>query len=210
LRRASFIAGLAATLWIGWAAPAPAGVPVNIDVYDWLFLPEDVEHSVLGTGVIWNWNGGSGTTSDEHNVREDSKLFRSPLKDEGSFQISPSAGTYHYYCEPHLDSNDMQGGLKITPAYTELSNPDELRIVWAQDNSDTGDRFDVRYRVGIGPFKTWKKDTAKLSGRFGRQDEPVAVKPGKTYSFKVRSGLASKPSKQSKYSPALVVDVPAR
>ena len=210
MRRASFIAGLAATLGTIWAAPASAGVPVDIDVYDWNFLPKEAEHSVLGTGVIWDWNGGSGTTQDEHNVREDSKLFRSPLQDEGTFQISPSAGTYHYYCEPHLDSNDMQAELKITPAYTELSNPDELRIVWAQDDSDTGDRFDVRYRVGMGPFKTWKKDTARLSERFGRQDEPVDVKPGKTYTFKVRTGLASNPTKQSKYSPQLVVEVPAR
>jgi plastocyanin len=209
VRRASFIAGLAGAIALGWSAPASAGVPVNIDVYDWMFLPDVAEQSALGTGVIWNWNGGSGTTQDEHNVREDSKMFRSPLRDQGTFSISPSAGTYHYYCEPHLLSNQMEGKLKIMPAYTELS-PDQLRITWAQEESDTGDRFDVLYRIGEGPFKTWHKRTAKRSGRFGRLDEPVDVKPGKTYSFKARTSFAAKPSKQSNYSPLLVVDVPAR
>ncbi len=208
LRRASFIAGLAATLGVACAAPATAGTPLGIDVYDWFFSPEAGEQSVTGPGISWNWNGGGGNTQDDHNVREDSRMFRSPLQDTGTFQISASAGTYHYYCEPHLESNDMEGELKITPAYVPLANPDELRIVWSNGDDDTGDRFDVRYKVGDGQFKTWKNDTAKSAQRFGRLDQPVDVKPGKTYTFKARTGVAAKPSKQSMYSPLLVVDAP--
>ena len=147
------------------------------------------------------------TTANTHNVREDSKLFRSgPLTDSGTYHIVPSAGTYHYYCESHGSENGgMDGVLKEIPV-AGPRNADFFTVGWAPaEDTDTGDQFDVRYKVEDGEWKTWFKNTDKIGWKFGRNDKPIDVKPNKTYRIQARSELHSNPSKHSGFSPSLVV-----
>ena len=75
-------------------------------------------------------------------------------------------------------------------------------VRWAAPGTNTGNSFDVMYRVGSGPWKTWRNNTSAKSMVFGRGG-PVAVARGKTYSFKVRSGSAPV-GRQSGFSPVKV------
>ena len=48
----------------------------------------------------------------------------------------------------------------------------------------------------------WKRDTARLSGTFGRKRKPVKVKGGRRYKFQARSRDGKG---RSEWSPTLVV-----
>src|SRR3954470_18610255 len=74
------------------------------------FAPQNVTKTVGVGGIHWQWNGA------HHNVREDSKLFYSGSETSAphSFDVIPSAGSFHYYCEVHR-AFGMQGTIKIRP-----------------------------------------------------------------------------------------------
>jgi plastocyanin len=173
-----------------------------------LFSPDHASGSALNQpGFQWDWGKG---TIDEHNVRQDSKLFYSgqPTDFQQPFRIDASAGTYHYYCEVHgSKSGGMDGELDVAPSSGSLKQKHGGRIVfeifWASENADTGNQFDVQYRVGNRDWKYWKKNTAKRHGLFGKNGKPVTVKDGKVYKVRVRSEKASNPDKRSDWSPAL-------
>ena len=86
-----------------------------------------------------------------------------------------------------------------------LSAPAGLNftVKWASSTTQTGNRFDVMYRVGSGPWKTWRNNTSARSMVFGARSQPARVARGKTYSFKVRSGQGTG-SIQSGFSPVKV------
>ena len=73
-------------------------------------------------------------------------------------------------------------------------------VKWAAAGTNTGTSFDVKYRVGSGPFKTWRTNTTAKSLVFGKGG-PVAVARGKTYSFQVRSGTGARESLFSPVKP---------
>ncbi|WP_255171553.1 halocyanin domain-containing protein [Natrononativus amylolyticus] len=57
-----------------------------------------------GTTVVWEWTGDGGG----HTVTEDDGLFESDMKTDAgeTFEYTfDDAGTYRYYCEPHLNVN---------------------------------------------------------------------------------------------------------
>lgn len=193
------------------AAPASAGGTDTIQVGDDFYEPEKYKGSV-GTDVNWLPDPGAG---GEHNVLASGKLFDSgPLTTTIDYTISPSAGTFAYYCEAHgtRSGQGMAGTLKVPPSQSMMKRGgDVFGVEWAPLGSDTGDRYDVRYKgPGTdGKYKTWLKNTNSESGTFGAGNEPTNVKPGKTYSIQVRSEDSSNPDKRkSDWSPALKVDVP--
>lgn len=188
------------------AAPASAGGIDTIQVGDDFYEPEKHEGSV-GTDVNWLPDPGA---ADEHNVLASGKLFDSgELTASIDYTISPSAGTFPYYCFSHgtKSGSGMAGTLKIPPRQAATKRGgDVLGVAWADGSTDTGDRYDVRYKgPGTnGEYKTWLKNTEEEDGTFGAGNEPTNVKPGKTYSFQVRSEDSSNPSKRkSGWSPAL-------
>src|SRR3954454_6364392 len=83
------------------------------------YSPKTVTKSVGAGAIHWQW-GTSGSTFAAHNVREDNKLFYSgglTNSDPGGYTITPSAGSFHYYCELHgSPSGGMAGTIKIRPA----------------------------------------------------------------------------------------------
>jgi plastocyanin len=191
------------------SAPAWAGVTQAIDVVDDDFEPATSESSVGAGGFVFDWGAGTGR---EHNVRQDRRLFSSgPKTDSGQFVLDqPSAGTFPYHCQIHGNpGSGMHGTLEVRPSL--LLTPSKrkrgdliIAVAWAE-STDTGDQFDVKYRVNDGKWKLWKQNTAKPEGAFGRNDKPVEVNPTKTYRFKVRSEKKGKPDRRSGFSPPLVV-----
>jgi hypothetical protein len=80
-----------------------------------------------------------------------------------------------------------------------------FRPAWALDITRTGNSFDVRFKVGNGKWRLWKDDTRARRALFGKNGEPVEVKPSKQYRIQARSQKRSNPAKRSGWSPALVV-----
>lgn len=213
---------LAALVAVGvLALPATALAAEEIMVGDDFFDPETVSADVSPAGETtfhWQWGPAGLGTSRPHNVRQDDRLFRSgDPKRSGDYELTASAGTYGYYCEVHGGPGSGQHGtLKVSPIATPLSaeaagkatssgaaEPFEVR--WASDQTESGNRFDVRYRVKGRKWKRWKEDTKRPSAAFGANDKPVRVKPGKTYQVKARSQKGKREKRRSGFSPKLSI-----
>ena len=195
------------------ATPASAGETDTIEVGDDFYAPDKYNGS-LGTDVHWLPDGGAG---DQHNVRASGKLFKSgPLTDDIDFTISPSSGTFAYYCLEHGTKSGlgMAGTLKIPPRQAATKRGgDVIGVAWSDSSTDIADQYDVRYKgPGTnGQYKTWLKNTDEEEGTFGEVDDPTDVKPGRNYSFQVRSEDSSEPSKRrSDWSPTLKVTAGTR
>ena len=188
--------------------PASAAVlPVPVAVKDNKFNP-DALALPLGVAVEWRW---ADNLENEHNVRQDSSLFNSGTPTDNpseTFQRRPSAGTFHYFCEVHGSKRGgMDGVIRVRPFMTATGGADdEFTVVWVNGTSDTGNQFDVRYRIGKkDELKPWLTDTSLGQAVFGAGDSPVDVKPGKAYYFKARSQSSSNPTRPSGWSPRLKV-----
>jgi plastocyanin len=195
------------------AAPASAGDTDTILVDDDFYDPEKYSGSI-GTDVRWLSDSGALLA---HNVRASGKLFNSgPLTTDTDYTISPSAGTFAYYCLEHgtRGGGGMAGKLKIPPRQAATKRGvDVIGVAWAEGSNNTGDRFDVRYKgPGTdGKYKSWLKNTDEEEGIFGEGDDPANVRPDKNYSFRVRSEDSSDPSKRnSDWSPTLKVTAGTR
>jgi plastocyanin len=175
---------------------------------DDVFFPDQATGDVNSDNIFqWTWGAG---TIDEHNVRQDSKLFYSgqPTDQRPSFDVVFSAGTYHYYCEVHgSKSGGMDGEVAVSPALGDTKRKRGVEFVfsiqWASEATATGNQFDVQYKVGSGEWKYWKKNTSKDEGLFGKNGKPVAVNLDKVYKVRARSEKASNPKRRSGWSPPL-------
>ena len=203
MRRSLVISAAAVVL----ALPATAGAaPRQIDVGDDFFAPKRPPARDFAPGPSFRWTRAGGSFSD-HNVRQDDRLFRSGNLTGGpiNFAINASAGSYHYYCELHREVG-MAGRVKVRPIALTDSLIGQIEVRWASSNTDTGSRFDVRYRVDKRRWKTWKNDTRAFHAAFGRNDRPVNYRPNRhTYKIKVRSERR-RVTKRSDWSPVLTLN----
>jgi plastocyanin len=188
---------------LGVAVPAHAGnIAEIVEVGDNFFDPDTVAGAHPGEAVRWDWVGTSAT----HNVRQVRGLFRSPLSNEPGTMYTRtfSAGTFPYECEIHAPF--MAGTVKVQ--VWQGATPSGLPLIkWAFPNSDTGNAFDVQFRVGDGRWRPWRTDTLKLQGAFGRNDRPVRFNPAREYWFRARSQKGvNTPAKISGWSPATEYD----
>ena len=189
------------------ASSALAGTTTVIAVADDEFTPDAVVIPVTLGPVSWRWDDA---VVDEHNVRQDSKLFYSgePTSTTTTqYTISASAGTYHYYCEVHGSrSGGMDGKLRVRPEFYPAPGKRGPAIVfgvrWAT-GTGTGDQWDVKYkgRGSGGKYVTWLKNTEDLSAVFGEGGEPVAPQAGDVFRFKARTERSSNPDRHSGFSP---------
>ena len=186
---------------------AVAGPPASqVTVKDDSFAP--TQPAPLNFGGQLHLEARAGRV-DEHNVHQVAGLFRSGNPTKTSFtaahpySITPSAGSYTYYCDAIARTNGRQDrGPPIVEPGTLGSR--SFGVQWAsRTNKETGTRFDVRYQVG-GKWKAWKNDTASFHGTFGKHRRPVRVKPRHTYKIEVRSEQQNT-RKKSDWSPALSV-----
>jgi plastocyanin len=204
MRRSLVISATAVAL----ALPAAAGaVPRQIDVGDDFFAPKRPPARNFEPGPSFRWSNGGGT-DNRHNVRQDDKLFFSGNLTRGpiDFAINASAGSYHYYCEDHGSrQGGMAGVVKVRPIDLPDSLVGEIEVRWANSSTDTGSRFDVRYRVDRRDWKIWKNDTPGLDAAFGHNDNPVNFRPNRhTYKIEVRSERRQV-TKRSDWSPPLTL-----
>lgn len=186
-----------------WAGPPPTG----IEVRDNEFVPDDASQ-IVESSTTWQW---ADDITDEHNVREDHKLFYSGAPTSNTATDATrriSAGTFHYYCEVHgSKTGGMDGVVTVTPLQLPPLTNDLFGVRWSDGSFDTGDRFDLRWKGpgSDGEYKTWRKNTSLATDDFGEFDDPVDVKPGKTYRVQARSEIASNPKRHSGWSPPLKV-----
>lgn len=168
------------------------------------FGPKAVTKNVGAGAIHWAW-GTNGTTFAAHNVREDNKLFYSgglTNSKPAGYTVTPSAGSFHYYCELHgSPSGGMAGTINIKPAVFNKT-ASSFGVRWSPGTNQTGNAFDVRYRVDGGAWKTWKNHVAAASAIFGAGNQPVHVGPGHTYEVQARSEKTSNVSKASGWSPS--------
>jgi len=188
------------------ALPAVAGAaPREISAGDDFFSPKKPAARNFQAGPSFHWSRAGGSSND-HNIRQDDKLFFSgnPTSGPINFTINASAGSYHYYCQIHRFSG-MSGVVKVRPRAVPDSVAGEILVRWADSNTNTGSRFDVRYRVDRRKWKAWKNDTRKLQGTFGHNDRPVNFNLNRhTYKIEARSERRQV-SKRSDWSPALTL-----
>jgi plastocyanin len=169
----------------------------TVNVANNFFSPDGVTKTVGTGGIHWQWSGVF------HNVRQDSRLFRSGPATSAphSFDVVPSAGSFHYYCEVHGSrTGGMDGTLKIRPQIFNKT-PTSFGVKWSPGTGDTGGKFDVRYRVNGGTWKAWKNDTTTAQGTFGLNGKPVVLRSGHTYDIQARSEKSTDTSKSSGWSP---------
>jgi plastocyanin len=189
---------------LAYASVAGAAA-TQIKVADNFFSPRTPPVRNLASGASFTWTRASGSVN-AHNVRQDFSLFRSGDVTSGpiNYSVSASAGTYHYYCELHRDLG-MDGVVKVRPTFLADPAGAPFTVRWALLGTTTGNKFDVRFRVGTTTtWRLWKNDTSARSGVFGQNGQPVQVVTGRTYQFQVRS--ENDPTKPSGWSPALTVN----
>jgi plastocyanin len=205
MRRWLTIAGVA----VGLALPVFAfgAGPTEIQIKDNFFTPASPAARAFQTGASFHWSRAAGS-GGAHNVFQDAGLFKSGGLTSGpiNFTISASAGSYHYYCQLHgSPAGGMAGVVKVRPIFNAAPTGNPFTVIWADLGTNTGKAFDVRYKVGAGAWKIWKNDTLQFKAVFGQNMLPVAVMPGTTYQFQVRSEQKSNHAKASGWSPALSV-----
>src|SRR5680860_278382 len=173
-------------------APAPLGAATKgVKVADNSFNPKNVGVRV-GDSVRWT---AAAASLDNHNVREDRKLFYSgAVQANIDFQTRFSAGTFRYYCELHVSTDGMRGIVNVPATVSSAPQGLPFTVRWATGKTKTGGRYDVQFRVGTKRWRTWKTNATTGSGVFGKGKKPVAVVNGKKYSFRARSKNKQGPS----------------
>jgi plastocyanin len=201
----SYVIVATAALAAALAAPSVTSASTTITIQDTnSYNPASATLELGGGSFDWQWGPGGAGTVEPHNVVQDDGLFSSgaPVSaDPDGYSVTASAGSYPYFCQIHFG---MVGRVNVRPVLGP-TDPGQgpIRLSWATPATTTGDSYDVRYRAGK-KWKTWKSDTSKLAGTFGKKKKPVKVKTGRTYRFQVRSRSGRKT--RSKWSPELVVD----
>ena len=190
IKRAAGIAVGALALGVLTGPPVVAAITTNVDVNDAkVFTPKTVTIPVGGS-VHWSASG-----VDDHSVTQDDLVFDTGAPRPGiTLTQTFSAGTYPYHCRKHgVSGGTMKGTVRVSPQVAPAPAGLAFTVKWAAAGTDTGNSFDVKYRVASGPWKTWKNNTSAKSMVFGKGG-PVAVARGKTYSFQVRSGTGANES----------------
>jgi plastocyanin len=188
--KASLVTGLAATAVVAAGLLASPGVAAtrNVDVNDDRFFDPQNISSAVGGSIHWSASG-----IDDHSVTQDSLLFDTGAAAPNlDFTRTFSAGTFPYHCRKHGDQG-MRGTVRVAPTVVSAPAGLAFTVKWAAAGTQTGNSFDVKYRVGSGAWKTWSTNTSARSMVFGKGG-PVAVARGKTYSFQVRSGSGASES----------------
>lgn len=170
---------LAALLAVPALAHAQGSV-TEVGVDEFSFDPESVTTDAGVASIHWSWTGDVA-----HNVRQQDRIFYSgDIETSGDFTITPSAGTFNYFCEPHgfVSSSGKLTGMAGRVAVRPTATPQGKKtlVTWATETTDTGNRYDVRQKVGSKKPKLVEEKTKAIEGAF-------KLRPGTRYRFEVRS-----------------------
>jgi plastocyanin len=180
IRRLIRGAALGAVL-TGLFASSVSAATVQVSANDTrTFSPQSVTVAP-GSSVHWTASG-----VDDHSATQDQGLFNSGLPAPNlDFTRTFSAGTFAYHCEKH-GVDGMRGVVRVAPQVLTAPTGLPFTVRWAT-TTQTGNRFDVQYRVGSGAWRNWFSDTSARSAVFGSRSRPVRLVRGKSYSFRVWS-----------------------
>lgn len=183
--------------------PAGAGaVTEEVVVADFSFTPR-AARILAGDTVHWS---RARSALERHNVRQRQELFVSgPASDAPDWQYSRifSAGKFPYNCTLH--PVQMVATVRVKPRKESAPDGRPFTVHWASSETNTGNVWDVQYRVDGGTWRSWKTDTARFRAVFGRDGRPVRVRDGHRYDFRVRSQKnATTPLQRSGWSPILM------
>ena len=200
LRRYVIISMLG-TLAAALAAPAAASASASITLQnDDTFNPRRATLDLGDGSFDWEWGPGGIGTVERHNVVQDLELFDSgePVRsDPDGFSVTASAGSYSYFCEIHVG---MVGEVRVRPVTVASRASGGVRVGWASQDTTTGTRYDVRYKAKR-KWRSWKKRTSKVGGKFGRNGKPVKLKRKVKLQARSRAG-----KRRSDWSPTLVLE----
>jgi plastocyanin len=185
------------------AVPVSSGgldetVQVRDDEFDPAVVPSTTNPLLAGESIEWEWAFDVEST---HDVRQLRGLFRSPLTNVPGTQYlrTFSSGKFQYECSIHGPS--MSGTVRVM-IFVDTAPSGLPLLRWAFPDTNTGNAFDVRFRVGDGRWRPWKTDTTKGFGVFGKDGRPVRYNPDKEYSLRARSQKGvNTPAKVSRWSP---------
>jgi len=172
------------------------------------FSPRTASYALLEGNFYFEWGdvGDGGNSLRRHNFVQDDRLFRSgdPTKTGGNLALSVSAGKFDYYCQVHggPGREGMSGRVQVKPIRGPAF-PDGIPVDWALDGSETGNRYDVRFKVDNGDWRPWKNGAAARDDVFGAGGDPVNYNATREYRVQARSTVASDPGRRSGWSPTL-------
>ena len=170
-------------------APARGGT-ADVAIHDHYYAPA-TRRVAVGDSVHWF---RAEDSNGFHNVREDGRLFWSGRSTGGpiDYRVVFSAGTFHYYCSTHgypveVDLDGMEGFVRVPVLISSPPDGVTFTVRWATDAAETGNAYDVQFRVGSGNWRTWRTDSTNNRAVFGKDGQPVRVRAGIRYSFRARS-----------------------
>jgi plastocyanin len=199
-RLIALIAALGALSATPAGAQAAATITVEPTPNSNTYAPVRVTKSLDEAQFTWIWGPNGAGAVAPHDVMQDAGLFDSGTAvTEGRYELTASAGTFPYFCSIHFG---MEARIAVRPVAAG-GYPDPFGVAWASDATETGRKFDVRFKVGKGRWQMWRNDTTGFKAIFGRGGRPVDVDAGKTYAFQARSVRTKR--KLSDWSPALKV-----
>jgi plastocyanin len=194
MRKLAMVLGMA----LACSIPSMAGAATTqVGVKDYAFAPKAVKVAV-GDSVHWSRDVGS---IGMHTVTANNGFFDTGAPTIGFIELTAtfSAGTFRYYCKMHGSPKGpgtmgMIGFVKVPDSVTAAPSGAPFTVQWASAGTNTGSRFDVEYRVGKGPWQTWKSKTKATKAVFGKNGKPGAARAGTRYSFQSRSRTSKGPS----------------
>lgn len=180
------------------ALPGLASAATRIGVEDDFFSPKRTTFTVGDSDVEWLWDldgSSAGVTENPHDVVSSDDLFDSgELMSSGTYMRRASAGTFGYFCSIH---DGMTGRLGVTPEVKATAG--KVRLRWAEGESNTGDRFDVRFRVRPGArWRSLLEDSRIRKTTFSTE----RGRAGKV-AFQARSQRGKGSRRQSEWSPTV-------
>src|SRR5206468_5157019 len=123
----------------------------QVGVKDFAFDPKTV---TVGVGNSVHWSREAGSTAS-HSVTANNGFWDSGAPTSGPIDVTVtfSAGSFRYYCKVHGAPNGaglygMNGFVKVPVTLTGGPSGPRFRVRWATTSSDTGNAYDVQYRVG--------------------------------------------------------------
>lgn len=181
-------------------AQAAATITVEPTANSNTYAPKRVTRPLEEAQFTWIWGPNGTGTAAPHDVVQDAGLFDSGTAvTTGQFELTASAGSFPYFCSIHFG---MEARVAVRPVAAP-GHPDPFAVSWASRATETGRKFDVRFKIGSGRWQMWRDDTTKFRAIFGAGGRPIEVDVGKTYSFQARSVRTK--LKRSGWSPTLTV-----
>jgi hypothetical protein len=140
--------------------------------------------TVLGQGIRWE-HGFTEGTSGEYDIRQEQGFWSFGVGNGDWVRRSMDyAGSFPQRCDAGPYAADQT--VKVPPKVSRISGT-TFKVRWAVADAPDAFRYTVRYRIGSGSYKVWKRGTRALAARFNARNN-------RTYHLQARTIKAGKAS----------------